>query len=56
MRDDVHRLAGRAGPEVTAVLPEIRQLVGSLQRLSHRLEEDPRQILYGSLEPRGPGE
>lgn len=57
MRDDVHLLAGRAMPEVTAMVPEIRDLVGSLQRLSHRLEEDPRQILYGStLEPPGPGE
>ncbi|MFN2308451.1 MAG: MlaD family protein [Gammaproteobacteria bacterium] len=55
--DSLKTLGGRTLPELDALLAEMRQLTASFQRLSERLEEDPRAILYGpSLEPLGPGE
>jgi phospholipid/cholesterol/gamma-HCH transport system substrate-binding protein len=56
-REDMRMLSQRALPEFEALLLEIRQLVGGLQQISQRMEEDPRQLLYGpTLEPPGPGE
>lgn len=55
--DSLQTLGGRTLPEVDSLLAEMRQLTASFQRLSDRLEEDPRAILYGpQLEPAGPGE
>jgi ABC-type transporter Mla subunit MlaD len=56
-REDMRMLSQRALPEFEALLLEIRQLVVGLQQISQRMEEDPRQLLYGpTLEPPGPGE
>ncbi len=56
-REDLRMLSRRALPEFEALLLEIRQLVASLHHVSQRMEEDPRQMLYGpTLEPPGPGE
>lgn len=55
--DSLQSLGGRTLPEVEALLGEMRQLTVSFQRLSDRLEEDPRALLYGpQLEAPGPGE
>lgn len=55
--DSLKTLGGRTLPEVDSLLAEMRQLTASFQRLSDRLEEDPRAILYGpQLDPPGPGE
>lgn len=55
--DSLQTLGGRTLPEMDALLAEMRQLTASFQRLSDRLEEDPRAILYGpQLEAPGPGE
>lgn len=55
--DSLQTLGGRTLPEVDSLLAEMRQLTASFQRLSDRLEEDPRAILYGpQLDPPGPGE
>lgn len=55
--DSLQTLGGRTLPEVDSLLVEMRQLTASFQRLSDRLEEDPRAILYGpQLDPPGPGE
>jgi phospholipid/cholesterol/gamma-HCH transport system substrate-binding protein len=55
--DSLQTLGGRTLPEVDSLLAEMRQLTSSFQRLSDRLEEDPRAILYGpQLDPLGPGE
>lgn len=55
--DSLQSLGGRTLPEVEALLGEMRQLTASFQRLSERLEEDPRALLYGpQLETPGPGE
>lgn len=56
-RQDMRMLSRRTLPEFEAMLLEIRQLVGGLQQISQRMEEDPRRLLYGpTLEPPGPGE
>ncbi len=55
--DSLKTLGGRTLPEMEALLAEMRQLTSSFQRLSNRLEEDPRAVLYGPrLEVPGPGE
>lgn len=55
--DSLQTFGGRTLPEVEALLGEMRQLTSSFQRLSDRLEEDPRALLYGpQLEAPGPGE
>lgn len=55
--DSLRGLGGRTLPEVDSLLVEMRQLTGSFQRLSDRLEEDPRALLFGpQLDPPGPGE
>lgn len=55
--DSLQTLGGRTLPEVDALLGEMRQLTASFQRLSERLEEDPRALLYGpQLQAPGPGE
>ena len=55
--DTLQTLGGSTLPEVEALVSEMRELTASFQRLSARLEEDPRAVLYGSqLESPGPGE
>ncbi len=55
--DSLQSLGGRTLPEAELLLIEMRQLTASFQRLSDRLAEDPRAILYGpQLERAGPGE
>lgn len=55
--DSLQVLGGRTLPEVDALLVEMRQLTAGFQRLSDRLEEDPRVLLLGPrLEAPGPGE
>jgi ABC-type transporter Mla subunit MlaD len=55
--DSLQTLGGRTLPEMEALLAEMRQLTSSFQRLSDRLEEDPRAVLYGpQLVAPGPGE
>lgn len=55
--DSLQTLGGRTLPEMESLLVEMRQLTSSFQRLSDRLEEDPRAVLYGpQLEALGPGE
>jgi phospholipid/cholesterol/gamma-HCH transport system substrate-binding protein len=55
--DRLETLGSRTLPETELLLGEIRQLTASFQRLSDRLEEDPRALLYGpQLAAPGPGE
>ena len=55
--DSLQVLGGRTLPEVDALLAEMRQLTAGFQRLSDRLEEDPRVLLFGPrLDAPGPGE
>lgn len=55
--DSLQVLGGRTLPEVDALLVEMRQLTAGFQRLSERLEEDPRALLFGPrLDELGPGE
>ena len=55
--DSLQVLGGRTLPEVDALLAEMRQLTAGFQRLSERLEEDPRALLFGPrLDTLGPGE
>ncbi len=55
--DSLQVLSGRTLPEVDALLVEMRQLTAGFQRLSDRLEEDPRALLFGPrLDEPGPGE
>lgn len=55
--ETLQTLGGSTLPEVEAMIAEMRRLTASFQRLSERLEEDPRTVLYGSqLEAPGPGE
>lgn len=55
--DSLQTLGGRTLPELESLLGEIRRLTASFQRLSERLEDDPRTLLYGpQLEAPGPGE
>jgi phospholipid/cholesterol/gamma-HCH transport system substrate-binding protein len=55
--DSLQMLGGRTLPEVDALLVEMRQLTAGFQRLSDRLEEDPRAFLFGPrLDVPGPGE
>ncbi|MBI5040910.1 MAG: MCE family protein [Gammaproteobacteria bacterium] len=55
--DTLQTLGGSTLPEVEALVTEMRQLTASFQRLSERLEEDPRAVLYGTqLDAPGPGE
>lgn len=55
--DSLQVLGGRTLPEVDALLVEMRQLTAGFQRLSERLEEDPRALLFGPrLDEPGPGE
>lgn len=55
--DSLQVLGGRTLPEVDALLVEMRQLTAGFQRLSERLEEDPRALLFGPrLAEPGPGE
>jgi phospholipid/cholesterol/gamma-HCH transport system substrate-binding protein len=55
--DSLQVLGGRTLPEVDALLVEMRQLTAGFQRLSDRLEEDPRALLLGPrLDVPGPGE
>ena len=55
--DSLQVLGGRTLPEVDALLAEMRQLTAGFQRLSERLEEDPRALLFGPrLDAPGPGE
>ncbi|MBI5460628.1 MAG: MCE family protein [Gammaproteobacteria bacterium] len=55
--DTLQTLGGSTLPEVEALVTEMRQLTASFQRLSERLEEDPRAVLYGpQLDAPGPGE
>ena len=55
--DSLQMLGGRTLPEVDALLAEMRQLTAGFQRLSDRLEEDPRALLFGPrLDAPGPGE
>ncbi|MCA1805493.1 MAG: MCE family protein [Xanthomonadaceae bacterium] len=55
--DSLQVLGGRTLPEVDALLVEMRQLTAGFQRLSERLEEDPRALLFGPrLNELGPGE
>lgn len=50
-------LGSRTLPEAQQLLTDMRQLIAGFQRLSDRLEEDPRAILYGPQVDRlGPGE
>ncbi len=55
--DTLQTLGGSTLPEVDALVIELRQLTANFQRLSERLEEDPRAVLYGpQLDAPGPGE
>lgn len=55
--DRLETLGNRTLPEAELLLGEIRRLAASFQRLSDRLEEDPRALLYGpQLAAPGPGE
>lgn len=55
--DSLQVLGGSTLPEVDALLAEMRQLTAGFQRLSDRLEEDPRVLLFGPrLDAPGPGE
>lgn len=55
--ETLQTLGGSTLPEAEALIAEMRQLTASFQRLSERLEEDPRAVLYGpQLESPGPGE
>lgn len=55
--DSLETFGGRTLPEVESLLGEMRRLTASFQRLSERLEEDPRTLLYGpQLDAPGPGE
>ena len=55
--DSLQTLGGRTLPEIESLLSEMRRLTASFQRLSDRLEDDPRAVLYGSqLDAPGPGE
>ncbi|MDV3238945.1 MAG: MCE family protein [Gammaproteobacteria bacterium] len=55
--DRLETLGNRTLPEAELLLGEIRRLTASFQRLSDRLEEDPRALLYGpQLTAPGPGE
>jgi len=55
--DTLQTLGGSTLPEVDALVIELRQLTANFQRLSERLEEDPRAVLYGpQLVAPGPGE
>jgi phospholipid/cholesterol/gamma-HCH transport system substrate-binding protein len=55
--DSLRTLGGRTLPEIESLLSEMRQLTSSFQRLSDRLEDDPRAVLYGpQLDAPGPGE
>jgi len=55
--DAIQSLGSSTLPEVDALMLELRTLTANFQRLSERLEEDPRAVLYGpQLEALGPGE
>lgn len=55
--DSLQTFGGRTLPELESLLSEIRRLTASFQRLSERLEDDPRTLLYGpQLDTPGPGE
>ena len=55
--DALQSLGGSTLPEVDALVIELRQLTANFQRLSERLEEDPRAVLYGpQRDAPGPGE
>jgi phospholipid/cholesterol/gamma-HCH transport system substrate-binding protein len=44
-------------PEIHQLVQELRELTGSLRRVSDQLEQNPSAILYGKSKPkRGPGE
>jgi phospholipid/cholesterol/gamma-HCH transport system substrate-binding protein len=56
-REGVARAFGQLGPEVTALLGEMRQLAETLRRVARDVESNPRVFLFGRQrgEP-GPGE
>ncbi|MFA7387735.1 MAG: MlaD family protein [Thiohalobacteraceae bacterium] len=55
--DSLQNLGSRTLPEIESMVSEMRRLTGSFQRLSDRLEDDPRAVLYGpQLDRPGPGE
>ena len=56
-REGVAKAFGQLGPEVTALLGELRQLAETLRRVARDVEDNPRVFLFGRQrsEP-GPGE
>jgi phospholipid/cholesterol/gamma-HCH transport system substrate-binding protein len=56
-REGVAKAFGQLGPEVTALLGEMRQLAEALRRVARDVESNPRVFLFGRQrgEP-GPGE
>lgn len=56
-RTDVRQFTGETLPELHQLVTELRDLAGSLQRISTQLEQNPSVLLYGKPPARrGPGE
>jgi phospholipid/cholesterol/gamma-HCH transport system substrate-binding protein len=54
---DLRQFTRQSLPEMGLLIGELRRLADTLQRVAHKLEEDPRVLFYGrDLEKPGPGE
>jgi phospholipid/cholesterol/gamma-HCH transport system substrate-binding protein len=55
--DSTRRFADETLPEIQQLVTQLRDMTGSLQRISDQLEQNPSVLLYGKpAAKRGPGE
>ena len=55
--DSTRQFTSETLPEIQQLVTQLRDLTGSLQRISDQLEQNPSELLYGkSAAKRGPGE
>jgi phospholipid/cholesterol/gamma-HCH transport system substrate-binding protein len=56
-KPDLERFTGQTLAEVDALVAELRELTGTLQRVARQLEREPDSLVFGRRGgPRGPGE
>lgn len=56
-RSGLNQFSGQTLPEVNALVAEMRELAGSLKRVSGELQQDPSALVFGRPAPKpGPGE
>jgi phospholipid/cholesterol/gamma-HCH transport system substrate-binding protein len=56
-RPDIEQFSRQTLGETGALVTELRQLTGTLQRVARQLEQEPSSLLLGTKTPqRGPGE